>query len=147
MTLYDEIQAVNTAIVAGGDYQAIADSVNAARPFVITQFMIGERGIIAILGTIEGEACLQAFEAFSSTPLPEGHPLAPHYQGVKRLLAWLKTDAGVDIGNDQAHTLLNVMVQVGILQQSWVNAMLSLTLREPEKVSAAQVASVMTGGA
>ena len=145
--LYDDIQALDAALVASGDYQAIADAINATRPPVLSLYTIGERGIIAALGTIEGEACLQAFEAFSATPLPSGHPLEAHYPGIKRLLGWLKTAEGVDIGNAQAATLLGAMAQVGILQNAWVDGLLSLATKSAEKITAARVASIMTGGA
>lgn len=147
MTLFDEIQALDPALLASRDYQAIADAINAARPPVLSLYTIGERGIIAALGTIEGEACLQAFEAFSATPLPSGHPLEAHYPGIKRLLGWLKTAEGVDIGNAQAATLLGAMAQVGILQQAWVDGLLSLATKPAEQITAARVASIMTGGA
>ena len=145
--LYDDIQALDAALVASGDYQAIADAINATRPPMLSLYTIGERGIIAALGTIEGESCLQAFEAFSATPLPSGHPLEAHYPGIKRLLGWLKSAEGVDIGNAQAATLLGAMAQVGILQKAWVDGLLSLATKSAEQITAARVASIMTGGA
>ena len=145
--LYDDIQALAPALLVSRDYQAIADAINAARQPVLSLYTIGERGIIAALGTIEGEACLQAFEVFSATPLPSGHPLEAHYPGIKRLLGWLKTAEGVDIGNVQAATLLGAMAQVGILQQAWVDGLLSLATKPAEQITAARVASIMTGGA
>jgi len=145
--LFDEIKTLDAALVASLDYQAIADALNAARPPVLSLCTIGERGIIAALGTIEGEACLQAFEVFSATPLPSGHPLEAHYPGIKRLLGWLKTAEGVDIGNVQAATLLSAMAQVGILQQAWADGLLALATKPAEQITAARVASIMTGGA
>ena len=147
MTLFDEIKTLDAGLVDSRDYQAIADAINATRPPVLSLYTIGERGIIAALGTIEGEACLQAFEAFSATPLPSGHPLEAHYPGIKRLLGWLKTAEGVDIGNVQAATLLGAMAQVGILQQAWVDGLLALATKPAEQITAARVASIMTGGA
>ena len=147
MTLFDEIKTLDAGLVDSRDYQAIADAINATRPPVLSLYTIGERGIIAALGTIEGEACLQAFEAFSATPLSSGHPLEAHYPGIKRLLGWLKSAEGVDIGNAQAATLLGAMAQVGILQKAWVDGLLSLATKSAEQITAARVASIMTGGA
>ena len=147
MTLFEEIQSVHPTTLESGDYQLIADEVNAARQPTLSFYTIGERGIIGALGTIEGEACLQAFESFSATPLDHGHPLQPHYAGIKRLLGWLKTPEGLDIGNVQAATLLGAMAQSGILQQAWVDGLLALATKPAERVSAARVAAVMTGGA
>lgn len=143
MTLNDEIQAVSPATLQSRDFQAIANEVNANRPAKLGHYTIGERGIIATLGTIEGEACLQAFEAFSTTPLDPGHPLEPHYPGIKRLLSWLKTAEGVDIGNAQAATLLGAMAQVGILQQSWVDGLLALATKPAVPVSSGEVEVAM----
>lgn len=121
-----EIAAIDPLLTADNRKDvAIASILSTGRTRLISR-MIGERGIMAALGTIEGEACLQAFETFAATPLVALHPLAPHHGGIKRMLGWLKTDAGLDIGTPQAAILLGFMVAVGALQQSWVTAILAL---------------------
>ena len=104
--------------------------------------MIGERGIMAALGTVEGEACLAAFEAFAASTLPDEHPLKRHHAGIKRMLSWLKTDAGLDIGTPQAGELLGIMAQLGILDGAWVATIMALA-QVADPIAVADVSRVL----
>lgn len=122
-----EVDAI-TPLLANPDDRndvAVAAVLSAGRVRLQSR-MIGERGIMAALGTVEGEACLAAFEAFAATTLPAEHPLKAHHAGIKRMLSWLKTDAGLDIGTPQAGQLLGIMAQLGILEGAWVVTIMAL---------------------
>lgn len=92
-------------------------AIAAALPPVVTlrEEYITERGVVAALGLIDGEAFLTALEAFSAAPLESEHPLAPYQPGITRQLAWLKT-AGIDVGSAPARQLLDTLAAVGVIQ-------------------------------
>lgn len=130
----DDVLSIDTLLVADNRNDVAISSLLSVGRTRLTARMIGERGIMAVLGTIEGEACLQAFESFATTPLLPAHPLAPHHAGIKRMLGWLKTDEGLDVGTPQAAGLLGIMVQLGTLQATWVNAILALA-KTPDPIN------------
>ena len=92
-------------------------AIAAALPASVTlrEEYITERGVVAALGLIEGEAFLSALETFAATPLSSEHPLAPYQPGIARQLAWLKT-AGIDVGSAPARQLLDTLAAVGVIQ-------------------------------
>lgn len=144
MTLLEEIRQVCTPeMAAAKDHEAIAAAVSVGR-YRLRPLLITERGVMSTLGLVAGEACLQAFEEFSSATLPEGHPLKSYHPGIRRMLAWLKTDAGLDIGSAEAQTMLNFMGQLGIINQASAEKLAALP-REPAPVSQEDVRNACYG--
>ena len=64
--LYDDIQALDAALVASGDYQAIADALNVGRSKIAPK--LGGIGLVLeTLGPVDGAALLDALEAQAAT--------------------------------------------------------------------------------
>lgn len=105
------------ALAAAGDTQGIADALSVGRTRLASRY-ITERGVIATLGTQHGEAFLQALEAFGTATLPDGHPLKADQAGIKRVLGWLKSGEGIELGDAQAQTLLGALGSVGVVNAS-----------------------------
>ena len=64
--LYDDIQALDAALVASGDYQAIAAALNVGRTKVEPK--LGGIGLVLeTLGPVDGAALLDALEAQAAT--------------------------------------------------------------------------------
>lgn len=102
-------------------------AIAAALPASVTlrEEYITERGVVAALGLIEGEAFLTALETFAATPLAIDHPLEPYQPGIARQLTWLKT-AGIDVGSTPARELLDTLAAVGVIQAAHVIAIKAL---------------------
>lgn len=96
------------------NWAAIAEAVSVGRKRLVTR-LITERGVMSVLGVVEGDAFLSGLEAFANATLPTGHPLKPAHPGIKRAIGWLKTD-GIDIGDAITHQLLDALVAVGIVK-------------------------------
>lgn len=118
------IEEIRAAIQASPELLAMAQAgvpdeaaIAAALPPIILlrEEYITERGVVAALGLIEGEAFLSALETFAVTPLSSEHPLAPYQPGIARQIAWLKT-AGLDVGSAPARQLLDTLASVGVIQ-------------------------------
>lgn len=75
---------------------------------------ITERGVLGMLGTVDGEAFLQALDDFCAAPAPQG-PLGPHHPAIKRVVGWLKSPAGIDVGEAAAQTLLPTLGALGVV--------------------------------
>lgn len=116
------------AMVVARNDAGLAASLSVGRKRVQSR-MISERGVMAALGTIDGEACLQAFEDFAASDLAEGHPLKANHKGIKRMLSWLKSDAGLDIGTAEAHQMLGAMANpaIDVIQPEWAEVLTELT--------------------
>ena len=81
------------------------------RPHTIT-----ERGVMAALGLDDGEDFLAGLEAFSEATLPEAHPLYGRKQrGIKRMVSWLKSPVGLDIGDAESQQLLGALGQLKVV--------------------------------
>lgn len=102
-------------------------AIAAALPPVVTlrEEYVTERGVVAALGLIDGEAFLTALEAFATTPLAVDHPLEPYQPGIARQLAWLKT-AGIDVGSAPARELLDTLAAAGVIQTAHAIAIKAL---------------------
>lgn len=127
----DEIRA---AILADQNLTLMAQApvpneaaIAAALPASVTlrEEYVTERGVVAALGLIDGEAFLTALEAFATTPLAIDHPLEPYQPGIARQLTWLKT-AGIDVGSTPARELLDTLAAVGVIQAAHVIAIKAL---------------------
>lgn len=105
------------------DWQGIADAL----PPVVTlrETFVTERGIVNALGIMDGEAFLQALEAFAVADLAAEHPLKAYQPGIARQLAWLKRD-GLDAGSAVVRTLLDTMAALGLLEAESVQAVKAL---------------------
>lgn len=122
---------------------AIAAILSAGRTR-LRQHWMGERGVISTLGTQAGEAFLQALAAFAAAQLPEGHPLAADHPGIARMLAWLKSDEGIDIGDAQTQLLLGVLSQAGVLDPAHAAA-IAARGHEPDPVTPGEVGRALRG--
>lgn len=105
------------------DWQGIADAL----PNVVKlrETLVTERGIVNALGIVDGEAFLQAIEAFAVDELAAEHPLKALQPGIARQLAWLKRD-GLDAGSAVVRTLLDTMAALGLLAAESVQAVKAL---------------------
>lgn len=107
--------------------------------------LITERGVISILGPIEGEALLQGLEQFAAATLPAEHPLAAHHAGIRRIIGWLKPPSeGVDIGDPLTAQLLGTLAALntqGVTTER-VNALLAIA-REPDPISVDAVSAAL----
>lgn len=107
--------------------------------------LITERGVISILGPIEGEALLQGLEQFAAATLPAEHPLAAHHAGIRRIIGWLKPPSeGVDIGDPLTAQLLGTLAALntqGVTTER-VNALLTMA-REPDPISVDAVSAAL----
>ncbi len=131
------------ALAAAGSTQAIADALSLGRTRLKSRF-ITERGVIAALGTQAGETFLQALEDFATATLPGGHPLQADHAGIARVLRWLKTDAGIELGEAQVQTLLGVLGAVGVVDSSHA-AVIAALAHEPDPVTHTQVGAALIG--
>jgi len=109
------------------DWQGIADAL----PPVVTlrETFVTERGIVNALGIMDGEAFLQALEAFAIDDLAAEHPLKAYQPGIARQLAWLKRD-GLDAGSAVVRMLLDTMAALGLLSAQSVQAVKALAEEE-----------------
>lgn len=139
--LSTEEQAMMVARNDGG----LAASLSVGRKKIHSR-MISERGVVALLGTIDGEDCLQAFEDFAAATLPAEHPLKANHKGIKRMLGWLKSDAGLDIGTPEAHQMLGAMAipPISVIQPAWAAALMGLT-KVDDPVSVNLVSEILNG--
>jgi hypothetical protein len=119
------IEDIRAAIQASPELLAMAQAevpdeaaIAAALPPSVTlrEVFVTERGVVATLGLLDGEAFLTALEGFASpaNELPEEHPLRPYKSGIARQLAWLKK-GGIDVGSTPARDLLDALAATGIV--------------------------------
>lgn len=107
--------------------------------------LITERGVISILGPIEGEALLQGLEQFAAATLPVEHPLAAHHAGIRRIIGWLRPPSeGVDIGDPLTAQLLQTLAAIGTpgITSSRVAALLAAA-REDDPISVDAVSTAL----
>jgi hypothetical protein len=121
---------------------ALSEGRTRPRPRLIT-----ERGVISILGPIEGEGLLQGLEQWAAATLPVEHPLAAHHAGIRRIIGWLKPPSeGVDIGDPLTAQLLGTLAALGAqgITTVRVNALLAMA-REPDPISVDAVSAALNG--
>jgi hypothetical protein len=99
------------------DTVAIAAALSANRTKLAPR-NITERRIIAALGLVDGDAFLSALEAFTTATLDPAHPLKPYQPGLKRVLSWLRTDEGLDVGDPLAQQMLASLAAVGVVDSA-----------------------------
>lgn len=107
--------------------------------------LITERGVISILGPIDGEALLQGLEQFAAATLPVKHPLAAHHAGIRRIIGWLRPPSeGVDIGDPLTAQLLQTLADIGTpgITSSRVAALLAAA-REDDPISVDAVSAAL----
>lgn len=126
--LYDEIQLLPPALVASGDYQAIADALSAGR-VRSNPTAIGKGTIIGVLGMAAGNAFLDVIDNVAD------------YRHVKDIIR----NGAFDVSLPVSKYGIDAMVPA-VLTQVEADALKALGT-VPDTVTAAQVASVMTGGA
>ena len=146
MTLLEEIQAraaadpAFAASLAAGDHTACAAalSVNRTR---LRSVLLTERGVMAALGVVDGEAALSALEAFAAAPA--SGPLAAQHAGIARMVGWLR-GAGIDIGDPLAQQLLDILAAVGVLAPASVEKIKALA-QTPAPVGASEISEALRG--
>ena len=113
-----EIVAIDALLADRNDIQ-IAAILSAGR-VTLTPHEMGERGILDLLGPVDGDAFLSALESITSADqLPA--PLRPYYGAIRRGVSWLKTD-GLDVGSAATRSLLDGMAGAGIVDAAAVAA-------------------------
>ena len=130
--LYDDIQLIDPAMVASRDYQGIADMLNLTRTKV--QPKLGGIGLVLeTLGPVDGAALLDTLQSLT-TSIP----------ALK--WAWYLIERGeLDFGSAATRGMIDQLVLGGVMPEA-VGAALKGVAEVPDPVSAARVASAMTGG-
>ena len=131
--LYNAIQLLDPAMVASRDYQGIADMLNATRTKV--QPKLGGIGLVLeTLGPVDGAALLDTLQSMTAS--------IPALKW-----AWYLIERGeLDFGSAATRGMIDQLVLGGVMPEA-VGAALKGAAEVPDTVTAAQVASVMTGGA
>lgn len=128
------IEDIRAAIQASPEVLAMTQAevpdeaaIAAALPPAITlrEEYITERGVVAALGVLDGEAFLVALETFVASALPPEHPLMAYQPGIARQIAWLKT-GGIDVGSAPARELLDALAAAGVINAEHVAAIKAL---------------------
>lgn len=95
---------------------------------------IGELGIYNLLGPLDGEALLQGLEAVAQSQ----QPVAPV---IKRILRWLQSPEGVDVGNESLQGQLQALADAGAVSPASAAALIAHGSHKPpitvDEVSAA----------
>lgn len=107
------------------DTAAIAAALSAQHTRLMER-LITERRVLSVLGLADGEAFLSALEAFAVQTLPDAHPLKAAQPGLKRVLSWLKTADGVDVGDPLAQQMLNALAATGVVNASHAQLVMDL---------------------
>ena len=133
MTLLEEIQLkCDAALVAARDHQAIADAVNVARTRV-TKRLGGIGLVLETLGPTNGAALLDTLQAMTAT--------VPALKW-----AWFLIERGeLDFGSAATRGMIDQLV-VGGAMTAQVGATLKSVAEVPDHITAARVATAMTGG-
>ena len=106
----------------------------------LSPHLVGERGILDVLGPVAGDAFLTALEAISTAAdLPA--PLQPYYGTIRRGVAWLKTD-GLDVGSVTTRALLDSLAASGIVDPAAVAA-IKVTAEQPDPIATHAVSDVL----
>lgn len=136
------------ALVAARNDAGIAAALLEGRTRPRTR-MITERGVISILGPIEGEALLHGLEQFAAATLPAEHPLAAHHAGIRRIIGWLRPPSeGVDIGDPLTAQLLQTLAAIGTPGiTSGRVAVLLAAAREDDPIEVAAVSAALNARA
>ena len=97
----------------------------------LTEHLVTERGVLAALGPVEGDALLAALEAITS---PETLPLPvqPYYGAIRRGVSWLKND-GLDMGSPTARALLDLLAGYGVITPAHAGALKALA-QQPDPI-------------
>lgn len=137
MSLYDDIQSLDPALVASRDYQAIADAVSATRAPVVGKV---ERAEFAMWAAGCGMRSKIEDHANDSASLLRDAALACRdvIQGAA---------ASIDLSLLPNQIMLGGWVAMGELTPGNRDALVALATKPAEQITAARVASIMTGGA
>lgn len=119
------VEQVRAAIQASPELLAMAQAevpdeaaIAAALPpsVALREVFVTERGVVATLGLLDGEAFIAVLESFASpeNELPPEHPLYAYKPGFARQISWLKKD-GIDVGSAPARDLLDALAATGIV--------------------------------
>jgi len=119
-----ELVAIDSLLADRNDVQ-MASIISAGRIRVVSH-LIGERGILDVLGPVAGDAFLAALEAITADNLPAA--LQPYFGALRRGVAWLKTD-GLDVGSETTRSLLDSLAAAGVVAQESVASIKALAER------------------
>ena len=135
--LYDDIQALDAALVASGDYQAIADAINATRPPVVGKV---ERADFAMWAAGTGMRSKIEDHAVNLQS-----PLRDAALACRDVI--LGAAESIDLSLPPNQIMLGGWVAMGELTTENRDALIALATKSAEQITAARVASIMTGGA
>ncbi len=129
MTLLDEITAkCSPALIASRDFDAIAAAVSIGRTKPSAR-EIGNGTILEVLGLETGNALLDVVNT------------VPDFRYVKPLVE----QGRLTVGSTLVQATVQSLVPMGVLAQPQADALCALGF-DPDPVTAARVASAMTGG-
>lgn len=122
---------------AGQDNDILAEINSRSVTIIDSKALIGSRGIVSILDVPAGEAFIKAMEDFTVAVLADTDPLKEYQAGVKRQLAWLEREAGLEIGNERTRSMLTAFAQAGIINTQHadlIKAVAEKSVSYPESV-------------
>ena len=118
----DEIVTLAPLLAARNDVQIAAVlSVGRVR---LVENMVTERGVLAALGPVEGDALLTALETLGA---PETLPTAvqPYHGAICRGVSWLKA-GGLDMGSPPVRGLLDLLAAHSLIAPGHATALKQL---------------------
>lgn len=125
----DEIVAIDALLADRNDIQ-IAAILSAGR-VTLTPHEMGERGVLDVLGPVDGDVFLSALESITiADDLPP--PLRPLFGAIHRGVAWLKT-SGLDVGSTTTRAMLDGLAAFGKLNTAHVAA-IKATAERPDPI-------------
>ena len=137
MTLFDEIKTLDAGLVDSRDYQAIADAINATR--------------LPVVGKVERAEFAMWAAGCGMRSKIEDH--AVNLQSPLRDAALACRDVilgaaeSIDLSLLPNQIMLGGWVAMGELTTENRDALIALATKPAEQITAARVASIMTGGA
>lgn len=137
MTLFDEIKTLDAGLVASRDYQAIADTINAARPPLVGKV---ERADFAMWAAGTGMRSKIEDHAVNLQS-----PLRDAALACRDVI--LGAAESIDLSLLPNQIMLGGWVAIGELTTENRDALIALATKPAEQITAARVASIMTGGA
>lgn len=139
--LRDDILARSdlAAAVQARDCDALAAAMSVGRTRLVPR-LVGERGILDVLGPVGGDSFLSTLEAITLPELlPE--PLRPYFGTIRRGVTWLHSE-GLDVGSTTTRNLLDALVATGVLSADAVGKIKALA-EVPHDLTAREVAEAL----
>ena len=115
-TLIEELNKPSyAAMVLANDYSGLEAALmtrNISEP--ATGTFVTELGILDLLGPTNGNVFLAGIEAASASN-----------QVLERVIRWLRSDRGIDVGNSQVQAVLGQLVAAGVVTSESANIVIA----------------------